>query len=133
MDSEKRVSASVAADQKTSTVDEAGAKPMESKPTQSARAAVLVMAHANDGVAASCPIGGRREFLPEGAARKERTAEQIAAAAPALDYPVAQVGTVGNMTLYYDPALGAQGLSLARQFLNVRRPPLPRHANVLRS
>src|SRR5277367_3652403 len=52
-------------------------------------------------------VGGHREFLPHGAVRKARTPEQMNAAAPALDYPATKVGTVGNMTLSYDPALGA--------------------------
>ncbi len=60
------------------------------------------------------------EFLPSGAARKVRTAEQLTAAAPTgLLYPVVQVGVVGNITVDYDPALGAQGLTLATQLLNV--------------
>ena len=51
-----------------------------------------------------------RELLPPGGQRKERTAEQMAAAAGAgFDYPVTQVGVVGNITVYYDPALGAPG------------------------
>jgi acylphosphatase len=72
----------------------------------------------------SCGIvGGHREFLPNRAVRKARTAEQLNAAAPHLDYPATQVGTVGNMTLFYDPSLGAQGLALAQQFLNVANRP----------
>lgn len=60
-----------------------------------------------------------REFLPHGAARKERTAEQIKAAVETrLDYPATKVGTVGNITVYYDPSLGQQGLDLATQMLN---------------
>jgi hypothetical protein len=58
------------------------------------------------------------ELLPHGGTRKERSAEQIAAAAPlGLDYPATQVGVVGNITVSYDPALGAQGLALAQQML----------------
>jgi hypothetical protein len=68
-------------------------------------------------------IGARREFLPQGVVRKARTPEQMNAAAPSLDYPATQVGTVGNMTLFYDPSLGAQGLALAQQFLNVANRP----------
>ena len=68
-------------------------------------------------------LGGHREFLPHGAVRKARTPEQLTAAAVGLDYPATQVGTVGNMTLFYDPALGAQGLALAQQFLNVANRP----------
>jgi hypothetical protein len=61
----------------------------------------------------------KREFLPHGAKRKERSPEQVAAAAPfRLDYPAQQVGVVGNVTVAYDPSLGAQGLTLAQQFLN---------------
>jgi acylphosphatase len=68
-------------------------------------------------------VGGHREFLPRGAVRKTRTPEQLQAAVVGLDYPATQVGTVGNMTLFYDPALGAQGLALAQQFLNVANRP----------
>ena len=62
-----------------------------------------------------------REFLPHGASRPQRTAEQLAAAGgPAgLDYPVTQVGVTGQITVSYDPSLGAQGLALAQQLLNV--------------
>jgi hypothetical protein len=60
-----------------------------------------------------------KELLPPGGKRKQRTAEQIEAAAPfSLDYPATQVGTVGNVTVAYDPALGAQGLALAQQLFN---------------
>ena len=60
------------------------------------------------------------EFLPVGSTRKVRTAEQLtAAAAVGFDYPATQVGVVGNITVDYDPALGAQGLTLATQLLNV--------------
>jgi acylphosphatase len=68
-------------------------------------------------------VGGHREFLPNRAIRKARTAEQLNAPAPHLDYPATFVGTVGNMTLSYDPSLGAQGLALAQQFLNVANRP----------
>ncbi|HUA93612.1 MAG TPA: hypothetical protein VL991_13660 [Terracidiphilus sp.] len=62
-----------------------------------------------------------REFLPSGVTRPPRTAEQIAAAVatPGFDYPVTQVGVTGNITVSYDPSLGAQGLTLAQQLLNV--------------
>jgi hypothetical protein len=64
-------------------------------------------------------MGTLREILPPGGTRKERTPEQIAAAAPfGLDYPATQVGTTGNITVAYDPELGDQGLSLAQQLLN---------------
>ena len=60
-----------------------------------------------------------REFLPGRAARKARTAEQIAAAAPTgLDFPVTQVGVAGNITVDYDTALGQPGLQLAQQMVN---------------
>ena len=62
----------------------------------------------------------KREFLPQGGTRRERTAEQIAAAEPfGLDYPATQVGVSGNITVSYDPALGAQGLALAEQMVAV--------------
>lgn len=65
-------------------------------------------------------MANSREFLPSGVARKVRTAAQIAAAAPhGLDYPVTQVGVVGNITVSYDPSLGAQGATLATQMLSV--------------
>jgi hypothetical protein len=61
----------------------------------------------------------KREFLPQGAKRMERSPEQLAAAAPfRLDYPAQQVGVVGNVTVAYDPSLGDQGLTLAQQLLN---------------
>ena len=83
------------------------------KPTVAAPAAVCDSS-------SSCGLtGGPRELMPQGVVRRARTAEQIMAAAPSLDYPATQVGTVGNMTLYYDPALGAQGLTLAQEFLGV--------------
>ena len=60
-----------------------------------------------------------RELLPPGGSRKVRTAEQITAAAAAtFDYPATQVGVVGNITVYYDSSLGAQGLALAQQLVN---------------
>ena len=72
----------------------------------------------------SCGLpGAHREFLPHGAVRRARTPDQLQAAVLGFDYPATQVGTVGNMTLYYDPALGAQGLALAQQFLNVANRP----------
>jgi hypothetical protein len=61
-----------------------------------------------------------RELLPPGGKRKARTAQQIAAAVPlGLDYPATRVSAVGNITVSYDPALGAQGLALAQELLNV--------------
>jgi len=60
-----------------------------------------------------------RELLPPGGMRKERTAEQITAARiTGFDYPATQVGAVGNITVYYDAALGAPGLSLATQMVS---------------
>ena len=65
-----------------------------------------------------------REFLPPGGQRKERTAEQITAAAgTSFDYPAAQVGVVGNITVYYDPALGDAGSSLATRMLGAATAP----------
>lgn len=59
-----------------------------------------------------------RELLPTGRRRKPKTAEQrLAATRTGLDYPVTQVGATGNVTVYYDQALGSQGLDLARQML----------------
>jgi hypothetical protein len=60
----------------------------------------------------------RRELIPAGGQRMERTAEQIAAAAPGLDYPATKVGAIGNVTVSYDSALGSQGLALAQRLLN---------------
>jgi len=55
-----------------------------------------------------------RELLPKGAARKPRPPAVVAAAAgTSFDYPVTRVGVVGNITVYYDPSLGAEGQSLA--------------------
>jgi len=74
----------------------------------------------HDGGGPTVMIGAPREFLQQGAVRKPRTHEQMAAGVGlTFDYPAVSVGTVGNVTVYYDPALGAQGLSLARQFLTV--------------
>ena len=61
-----------------------------------------------------------RELLPPGGQRKERTAEQITAARTAgFDYPATHAGAVGNVAVYYDPALGTPGSSLATDMLNV--------------
>lgn len=61
-----------------------------------------------------------REFLPHEASRVLRTPEKVAAGAgPAFDYPATLVGVTGNITVMYDSALGAQGLTLATQLLNV--------------
>jgi hypothetical protein len=58
-----------------------------------------------------------RELLPPGGRRRARTPEQIAAAAGGFDYPATEVGVTGNVTIYYDPSLGAAGLALAHQML----------------
>jgi len=59
-----------------------------------------------------------RELLPIGGKRKQRSSEEIAAAAGSgFDYPVTEVGVTGNVTVYYDASLGAPGLSLAQQLL----------------
>ena len=67
-----------------------------------------------------------REFLPHGAERPVRTAEQMKAASIAalgFDYPATQVGVTGNITVSYDPALGSQGQALAKELLNVALAP----------
>ncbi len=57
-------------------------------------------------------------LIPQKWNLKPRTAEQITAAMTmGLDYPATQVGVVGNITMMYDPALGPQGLSIAKQLL----------------
>jgi len=40
-----------------------------------------------------------------------------------FEYPATLVGTAGNVTIYYDPSLGAPGLSLAQQMLNAATAP----------
>jgi len=65
-------------------------------------------------------MSNRRELLPRGGKRRERTADQIArakASAASLDYPATQVGQTGDITVAYDSALGSRGLALAQQFL----------------
>ena len=107
--------------QKEDSLSQSGAKEKEgnmSKPTGLVSQASV---HSSGGTCGL--VGGPREFLPHGVVRKTRTPEQMAATAPSLDFPATRVGSVGNMTLYYDPALGAQGLSLAQQFLNVANRP----------
>lgn len=60
-----------------------------------------------------------KELLPPCGQRRDRTPEQIAAAATSgLDYPATQVGVVGNITVSYDSSLGAEGLALAQQLLS---------------
>lgn len=58
-----------------------------------------------------------RELLPQGGHRLPRSAAQVAAATGGFDYPATQVGAAGNTTIYYDPALGQPGLSLAQELL----------------
>ena len=60
-----------------------------------------------------------REFLPPPAVRKPAPAELGAA----LDYPSTEVGTVGDITVYYATSLGAQGQQLANDLLGVALPP----------
>ena len=64
-----------------------------------------------------------RKLLPPGGLRTARTQEQLAAAPAGFDYPATQVGVAGNVTVFYDPALGVPGLSLARQLLGVATKP----------
>ncbi len=66
----------------------------------------------------ACPTGPR-EFLPKDVNRPPRKAQvaKLPAAAPAFDYPATLVGTVGNISVYYDPSLGAPGQTLATQML----------------
>jgi hypothetical protein len=60
-----------------------------------------------------------REFISPNSQRKARTPEQIAGGLSfGLDYPATQVGVNGKVTVAYDPLLGAQGLTLAQEFLN---------------
>lgn len=59
-----------------------------------------------------------REFLPTGVKRKPRSSQQVArAAGTGFDYPATQVGVVGQVTVYYDSGLGAQGSQLATELL----------------
>ena len=62
-------------------------------------------------------MNNRMELLPTGGARRERTADEIAAAST-FDYPATQAGVSGNVTVYYDPSLGPPGFALAQQLLN---------------
>lgn len=60
-----------------------------------------------------------RELLPKGIKRKPRPPAVVAAAVgTSFDYPVAQVGIAGNVTVYYDPSLGAEGQTLSAQLLS---------------
>jgi hypothetical protein len=61
------------------------------------------------------------ELLPQGSSRRERSVQQVSQASAdglGFAYPATQVGATGNITVYYDPALGPPGLSLAQQFLS---------------
>lgn len=64
-----------------------------------------------------------RELIPPHGKRRPRSAEQLAAAPAGFDYPATQVGVSGNVTVYYDPALGAPGLSLAKKLLGAATKP----------
>lgn len=60
----------------------------------------------------------RKEFLPYGKARVPRSPDTVAAAAgTAFDYPATEIGVAGSVTVYYDPSLGTQGESLAKELL----------------
>ena len=59
-----------------------------------------------------------RELLPTGGIRRSPPAPLAGAEGiVGFDYPATQVGIVGNITVSYDPALGAAGLTLAHQML----------------
>ncbi len=61
----------------------------------------------------------RRELLPHGGFRRERTREEIAQARPAhFDYPAQKIGAAGNVTVYYSPSLGDPGQGLAQQLVD---------------
>ena len=62
-------------------------------------------------------MSNNREFLPPGTERPVETAERMAAAVTAGS--TVQVGVVGNITVSYDPSLGAPGLALAKEMLGV--------------
>lgn len=60
-------------------------------------------------------MGPLRKLLPPGGKRKKRSSQEIQlAAGTGFDYPVSQVGVVGNVTVSYDPLLGGAGLALAK-------------------
>ena len=66
----------------------------------------------------------RRELLPAGGKRRERTHEQVVVgAAVSLDYPATSAGSSGNVTVLYDTALGSQGLALAQRLLSASAVP----------
>jgi hypothetical protein len=61
----------------------------------------------------------RRELVTLSGKRQERTAEQSKAAEGSMfDYPATQIGVAGNVTVSYDPSLGAPGLSLGQALLS---------------
>lgn len=62
-------------------------------------------------------MNNRKDLLPTGGSRRQRTADEIAAAST-FDYPATLVGVTGSVTVYYDPSLGPPGLALAQQLLN---------------
>lgn len=69
-------------------------------------------------------MDARRELLPLGGTRKERTAEQIAQAKSSrFDYPAIRIGVAGNVTVYYATSLGDQGAALGAQMLNAALKP----------
>lgn len=55
------------------------------------------------------------EFLPQGAVREPIEK----AAGEALDYPATEVGSVGNISVYYATSLGVPGKNLADGLLKV--------------
>ena len=57
---------------------------------------------------------GAREFLPPAFVRKP-----VEAAAAGLDYPSTEVGTAGNISVYYATSLGSSGETLAKELLGV--------------
>jgi hypothetical protein len=60
-----------------------------------------------------------KELLPPGGKRKHG----IPGPNAATDFALVQVGTVGNISVSYDSALGPQGLALSQQFLSVALAP----------
>jgi hypothetical protein len=65
-------------------------------------------------------MASAREFLPTGGRSILSIAKPSGAnGSDSLDYPVIKVGMVGNVTVCYDPSLGAPGLALANQMLDV--------------
>jgi hypothetical protein len=61
-----------------------------------------------------------REFLPVGGRSTLPTTKAAGIdGIDSFDYPAVKVGVVGNVTVSYDPSLGAPGLALAKQMLDV--------------